>query len=291
MLLLSGEYLANHHLSDLLNKPNDSRKQDLCSRMDILYKTSEELADKCAYLKAFAHSPLSENESLLEILNKEKIYQYHHNESNVVKKLIKKSTQHGQLIAKLLQSVPTKSTYKSLLNLTDDDINYTPTMQQSPSMNPIPAQHRGTRAAILHKEGPGLSSHQTKIATFLIRIRGLLVITERVYQNWGWQESLYARQDEFIENHMIRQIFLLSLCHKYLPHELVFFNHPTLFLCFQKLCDLLAQLAEILAATARHHEEAEGGLAALGLAMSQIKYVASKLISVQYSTPGLFELL
>lgn len=43
---------------------------------------SDELVDRCAYLKTFSNSSatLSENEFMLEILNKEKIFHYHQNE-------------------------------------------------------------------------------------------------------------------------------------------------------------------------------------------------------------------
>lgn len=270
----------------------DDKKQELTVKIEKLYKTSDELVDRCAYLKAFANSPLSESEFLLEILNKEKIYQYHQNESNtVLKRLIRKGNQHGRLIAKLVQTVPTKF-YKSLLSLTEDDVSQTASLSPSPLSPPV-SQNRALRVAgIWHKERPDLSTHQMKIAMFLGRIRGVLTISEKVYQNWGWHAALYARQDGFMENHLVRQIFLLSLYHKYLAHELVFFNNPTLYLCFQKLYDLLAQLIEILVATAKDRgADAEPTQCALGLAISQIKYASAKLISVQYSAPGLFELL
>ena len=139
------------------------------------------------------------------------------------------------------------------------------------------------------------------------------------------------------------QIFLLAHTHQYLMHETVFFNNPTLYLCFQKLYELISHLLEvlllsfsliylfsssslpllslffppssplffpsplpcfppllsalshfmhqILASVVNEAEWADTALGPLGLVVAQIKFSAAKLVSVQYSTPGLFELL
>jgi len=294
IMLLTGEYLMNTSVARLMaQQATPNKREELNARTEKIYKLSDDLVDRCSYLKAVnAHSPLSDNEFLLEILNKEKIFLHHQNEAHLVlKKMIKKGSHHGKIVAKLLQGLPQK-TLKTILGVTEDEINQA-FVNPAPS-TPAPSRKNSSRTlkpvTIMHKEKPELNSHQMKMAMFLGRIRAVLIVTEKLYQNWGWR-SLYAQQNKYMENYMIRQVFLLSNTQHFLLHETVFFNNPTLYICFQKLYELISYLIEVLASVLNEVEWTDYALGPLGLVVTQIKFSAAKLVSVQYATPGLFELL
>jgi hypothetical protein len=294
IMLLTGEYLMNTNLGHLLSQPGPQNKEELRSRTEKIYKLSDDLSDRCTYLKAFTHSPLSENEFLLEILNKEKIYLHHQHEvSLVLKKMIKKGTHLGKVVAKLLQCLPPKYV-KQIFGVSEDEINHAFANPQPAIPSTAPSRKNSSRnlkpVTIMHKEKPELNTHQMRMAMFLGRIRAVLTITEKLYQNWGWR-SVYAQQNKYMENYMIRQFFLLSHAHHFLIHETVFFNNPTLYLCFQKLYELISQIIEVLASVVSEGDWSDAALGPLGLVVTQIKFSAAKLVSVQYSSPGLFELL
>jgi len=316
MTLLTGFYLEFKDLTTILDPKADISDQTISSMENDFQVLNDSLTTQVRQIERGRTSAFQESiSSLSDIIAKEKILMQHCSEPKLVmKKLLRKTTLLSRLIRSLVEIVPPQW-HTSLLHLSEDwmakdetprqergdreglslpatpSLSVTPPGEGSARSPPLGRSSSIVKPSTLHKEKPPLSSHQTRIATFMARLRGLHGTLEKTYRQWG---SFTSHPTTFNDNtrlHLSRQLFVLYSACQHISHDTIFFNDPDIYQCFLQFSALLALGIRSLAAYLHHASRClHRGLAPLRLMIVQLRFTISKVVTVQYFTPSLFDL-